>query len=47
VQGWLFLVARNAIIDHYRVRKKSSELPESLPDELSEKTDDSELPEPD
>jgi RNA polymerase sigma-70 factor (ECF subfamily) len=36
VRGWLILVARNAIIDHYRVRKKTSELPESLPDELSE-----------
>ena len=36
VQGWLFLVARNAIIDHYRTRKPTSELPESLPAEMSE-----------
>jgi RNA polymerase sigma-70 factor (ECF subfamily) len=36
LQGWLFLVARNAIIDHYRTRKKTSELPESLPAELPE-----------
>ena len=34
VQGWLFLVARNAIIDHYRTRKPMSELPQSLPTEL-------------
>jgi RNA polymerase sigma-70 factor (ECF subfamily) len=33
-QGWLFLVARNAIIDHYRTRKPMSELPQSLPTEL-------------
>lgn len=36
LRGWLFLVARNAVIDHYRTRKKTSELPESLPAELSE-----------
>lgn len=36
LQGWLFRVARNAIIDHYRTRKKTSELTESLPAELSE-----------
>jgi RNA polymerase sigma-70 factor (ECF subfamily) len=36
LQGWLFLVARNAIIDYYRTRKKTSELPESLPAEPSE-----------
>jgi RNA polymerase sigma-70 factor (ECF subfamily) len=34
VQGWLFLVARNAVIDHYRTRKPTSELTESLPAEL-------------
>jgi RNA polymerase sigma-70 factor, ECF subfamily len=31
IRGWLFLVARNAIIDHYRTRKPTSELSESLP----------------
>lgn len=30
VQGWLFLVARNAVIDHYRTRKPTSEVTESL-----------------
>ncbi|WP_157447664.1 sigma-70 family RNA polymerase sigma factor [Chthoniobacter flavus] len=30
VQGWLFLVARNAVIDHYRSRKPTSEVTESL-----------------
>jgi RNA polymerase sigma-70 factor (ECF subfamily) len=34
LQGWLFLVARNAIIDHYRTRKNTSQLPSSLPVEL-------------
>jgi RNA polymerase sigma-70 factor (ECF subfamily) len=36
LRGWLFLVARNAIIDHYRTRKNASELPETLFAELSE-----------
>jgi RNA polymerase sigma-70 factor (ECF subfamily) len=31
LQGWLFLVARNAIIDYYRTRKKTSELTDTLP----------------
>lgn len=31
LQSWLYLVARNAVIDHYRTRKKTSEVPESLP----------------
>src|SRR5215831_16205604 len=35
VQGWLFLVTRNAIIDHYRTRRPTSELAESLPVEQS------------
>ena len=35
VQGWLFLVARNAIIDHYRTRKPTSQVTESLPAETS------------
>lgn len=33
LQGWLYLMARNAIIDHYRTRKETTELPESLPAE--------------
>jgi len=36
VRGWLILVARNAIIDHYRTRKHTSELPDSLPAEPAE-----------
>jgi RNA polymerase sigma-70 factor (ECF subfamily) len=35
IRGWLFLVARNAIIDHYRTRKPTSELSESLPVDLT------------
>lgn len=33
LQGWLYLIARNAIIDHYRTRKERVEVPESLPAE--------------
>jgi RNA polymerase sigma-70 factor, ECF subfamily len=35
LQGWLILVARNAIIDYYRTQKKASELPESLAADFS------------
>ena len=31
VEGWLFLVTRNAIIDHYRSRRPTFQLTESLP----------------
>ena len=30
VQSWVFQIARNAIVDHYRTRKNSAELPEAL-----------------
>jgi RNA polymerase sigma-70 factor, ECF subfamily len=30
VQSWIYLIARNAVIDHYRVRKETVEVPESL-----------------
>lgn len=33
LQGWLYLIARNAIIDHYRTRKETTEVPETLPAE--------------
>jgi RNA polymerase sigma-70 factor (ECF subfamily) len=33
LQGWLYLIARNAIIDHYRTRKETVEVLESLPAE--------------
>lgn len=33
LQSWLYLIARNAIIDHYRTTRKMAELPESLPAE--------------
>jgi len=35
MQGWLYHIARNAIIDHYRLRKETTELPESLTAEPS------------
>ncbi|HEX5220850.1 MAG TPA: RNA polymerase sigma factor SigZ [Verrucomicrobiae bacterium] len=31
LEGWIYLIARNAIIDHYRTRKETVEVPESLP----------------
>jgi RNA polymerase sigma-70 factor (ECF subfamily) len=30
LQSWIYLIARNAIIDHYRTRKELVEVPESL-----------------
>jgi RNA polymerase sigma-70 factor (ECF subfamily) len=30
LQGWLYLITRNAIIDHYRTRKQTTEVPETL-----------------
>ena len=33
LEGWIYLIARNAIIDHYRTRKETVELPETLPAE--------------
>ncbi len=33
LQGWLYRIARNAIVDHYRARRPSEPLPESLADE--------------
>jgi len=30
VESWIFRIARNAIIDHYRARRATSELPETL-----------------
>jgi RNA polymerase sigma-70 factor, ECF subfamily len=41
LQGWIFLIARNAIVDHYRTRKETVEVPETLPDESA--ADDPEL----
>src|SRR5687767_10678731 len=36
LQSWLYLITRNAIIDHYRARKETTEVPESLPAEVPE-----------
>ncbi len=30
LQGWIYLIARNAIIDHYRTRKETVAVPEEL-----------------
>lgn len=31
LEGWIYLIARHAIIDHYRTRKETVEVPEALP----------------
>ncbi len=31
LQGWIYLIARNAVIDHYRTRKETVPVPETLP----------------
>lgn len=33
LESWLYQIARNAIIDHYRARREHTELPETLPAE--------------
>ncbi|MCU0785400.1 MAG: RNA polymerase sigma factor SigZ [Verrucomicrobia bacterium] len=33
LEGWIYLIARNAIIDHYRTRKETVAVPDSLPAE--------------
>jgi RNA polymerase sigma-70 factor, ECF subfamily len=30
-EGWIYLIARNAIIDHYRTRKETVEVPATMP----------------
>ncbi len=41
LQGWLYQIARNAIMDYYRARKETTEVPDSLPAETS--ADDAEM----
>jgi RNA polymerase sigma-70 factor, ECF subfamily len=36
LQGWIYRIARNAIIDHYRTRKETVEVPDTLPIETDE-----------
>lgn len=36
LQSWIYLIARNAVIDHYRTRKDTVEVPETLPAEPGE-----------
>ena len=33
LQGWIHLIARNAVIDYYRARKETVEMPETLAEE--------------
>src|SRR6185503_14296994 len=42
LQSWIYLITRNAIIDHYRTRKETTEVPDSLPAEMAEDDPESE-----
>jgi len=35
LESWVYQIARNAIIDHYRRRRDIGEIPETIPDEDS------------
>src|SRR5688572_3263698 len=43
ISGWLHLVARRAIVDHYRARKPTSEIPETLAAEAATSADEDAL----
>lgn len=43
LEGWIYLIARNAIIDYYRTRRDAVEVPETLPAEPD--TNDGEIEE--
>jgi RNA polymerase sigma-70 factor (ECF subfamily) len=38
LQSWIYLIARHAVIDHYRTRKETVELSETLADEREPET---------
>lgn len=42
LQSWIYLITRNAIIDHYRTRKETVEVPESLVAEEEPQTSETE-----
>ena len=42
MDSWIYQIARNLIVDHYRRRKESVEIPESLPAEADFPEDDPE-----
>ena len=42
LQSWIYLIARNAIIDHYRTRKDTVEVPETLIAEAEPESDEAE-----
>ena len=33
LESWVYLIARNAIIDHYRTKRETTQIPDSLPAE--------------
>lgn len=40
LQSWLYQIARNAVIDHYRTNKKTEPLPDDIPDCLPDNVPD-------
>jgi RNA polymerase sigma-70 factor, ECF subfamily len=39
LQGWVYQIARNAVIDHYRRQRDSVELPDSFPERLEDQNE--------
>jgi len=33
LETWIYLIARNAVVDHYRTRRETVEVPETMPSE--------------
>ena len=40
LESWIYLITRNAIIDYYRTKKRTTEIPDSLPAESNGADDD-------
>ncbi|HYG23923.1 MAG TPA: RNA polymerase sigma factor SigZ [Verrucomicrobiae bacterium] len=36
LETWIYLIARNAVVDHYRTRRETVEVPETMPSERAE-----------
>jgi RNA polymerase sigma-70 factor (ECF subfamily) len=40
LQSWIYLIARNAVIDHYRTRKQTAEVQETMVDDRERESDE-------
>ncbi len=43
LQSWLYQITRNAIIDYYRTKKQTEQLPEDIASDIDPETDDEKL----